>query len=226
MRLEETQSKRQGGRHSQLVTWVFAIVCIFLLSACFIANCFVTYHNFLRKRGMQRFKLPEYHMKLTCIREESGLKGDTWNCCPIGWKGFQSNCYIPFNDNKTWAESERNCSEMGAHLATISTEAEQMRIWKVNGTGWTRHHLIHTWHSGMRMNLTTFRKKTVWSLLMPKINGPGMIFLVTLRQVEFVRYLEQDSTRNLQSDSCDGKEQPNQAGKNVKHHLNRENVES
>ncbi|XP_048643791.1 C-type lectin domain family 4 member D isoform X7 [Marmota marmota marmota] len=90
MRLEETQSKRQGGRHSQLVTWVFAIVCIFLLSACFIANCF-----------------------------------DTWNCCPIGWKGFQSNCYIPFNDNKTWAESERNCSEMGAHLATISTEAEQ-----------------------------------------------------------------------------------------------------
>ncbi|XP_048643790.1 C-type lectin domain family 4 member D isoform X6 [Marmota marmota marmota] len=191
MRLEETQSKRQGGRHSQLVTWVFAIVCIFLLSACFIANCF-----------------------------------DTWNCCPIGWKGFQSNCYIPFNDNKTWAESERNCSEMGAHLATISTEAEQMRIWKVNGTGWTRHHLIHTWHSGMRMNLTTFRKKTVWSLLMTKINGPGMIFLVTLRQVEFVRYLEQDSTRNLQSDSCDGKEQPNQAGQNVKHHSNRENVES
>ncbi|XP_046295989.1 C-type lectin domain family 4 member D isoform X4 [Marmota monax] len=192
MRLEETQSKRQGGRHSQLVTWVSAIVCIFLLSACFIANCF----------------------------------GGTWNCCPIGWKGFQSNCYIPFNDNKTWAESERNCSEMGAHLATISTEAEQMRIWKVNGTGWTRHHLIHTWHSGMRMNLTTFRKKTVWSLLMPKINGPGMIFLVTLRQVEFVRYLEQDSTRNLQSDSCDGKEQPNQAGQNVKHHSNRENVES
>uniref|UniRef100_A0A8D2IDR8 Uncharacterized protein n=1 Tax=Urocitellus parryii TaxID=9999 RepID=A0A8D2IDR8_UROPR len=75
MRLEETQSKRQGGQHSQLVTWVFAIVCIFLLSACFIANCFVTYHIFLRKRGMQRFKLPEYHMKLTCIREESGLKG-------------------------------------------------------------------------------------------------------------------------------------------------------
>ncbi|XP_076708731.1 C-type lectin domain family 4 member D-like [Callospermophilus lateralis] len=128
MKLEETQSKRQGGRHSQLVTWVFAIVCISLLSACFIENCFVTYNNFLRKRGMQRFKLPEYHMKLTCIREESGLKGidrDTWNCCPIGWEGFQSNCYLPFNDNKTWAESERNCSEMGAHLATISTEAEQ-----------------------------------------------------------------------------------------------------
>ncbi|MBZ3883244.1 C-type lectin domain family 4 member D, partial [Sciurus carolinensis] len=50
---------------------------------------------------------------------------DTWNCCPIGWQVFQSECYFPFNDNKTWAESEKNCSGMGAHLATISTEAEQ-----------------------------------------------------------------------------------------------------
>uniref|UniRef100_A0A8D2AFQ5 C-type lectin domain family 4 member D n=1 Tax=Sciurus vulgaris TaxID=55149 RepID=A0A8D2AFQ5_SCIVU len=116
----------QGGRHSQLITWVFAIVFVALLSACFIANCFVTYHNSLRcKRGTQGFKLPEYHMQLTCIKEESVLKGDTWNCCPIGWKVFQSECYFPFNDNKTWAESEKNCSGMGAHLATISTEAEQ-----------------------------------------------------------------------------------------------------
>ncbi|XP_064447688.1 C-type lectin domain family 4 member D-like isoform X2 [Mirounga angustirostris] len=48
----------------------------------------------------------------------------TWNCCPFGWRAFQSNCYFPLNDNKTWAESKRNCTSMGAHLATISTEAE------------------------------------------------------------------------------------------------------
>ncbi|XP_012368365.1 C-type lectin domain family 4 member D [Octodon degus] len=49
------------------------------------------------------------------------------NClgCPDGWRVFQSNYYFPFHDNKTWAESERNCSGMGAHLASILSEAEQ-----------------------------------------------------------------------------------------------------
>uniref|UniRef100_A0A4X1TQT0 C-type lectin domain-containing protein n=1 Tax=Sus scrofa TaxID=9823 RepID=A0A4X1TQT0_PIG len=47
------------------------------------------------------------------------------NCCPEGWRAFQSNCYFAFHDSKTWAQSERNCTELGAHLATISTEAEQ-----------------------------------------------------------------------------------------------------
>ncbi|KAM6162675.1 C-type lectin domain family 4 member D [Erethizon dorsatum] len=51
--------------------------------------------------------------------------GGTWTCCPVGWRGFQSNCYFPFHDNNTWAESERNCSGMGAHLASIISEAEQ-----------------------------------------------------------------------------------------------------
>ncbi|XP_034501666.1 C-type lectin domain family 4 member D isoform X5 [Ailuropoda melanoleuca] len=50
--------------------------------------------------------------------------GSTWNCCPFGWRAFQSNCYFPLNDNKTWGESERSCTNMGAHLAIISTEAE------------------------------------------------------------------------------------------------------
>lgn len=52
--------------------------------------------------------------------------GSTWSCCPVGWRTLQSNCYFPLTDNKTWAESERNCSGMGAHLTTISTEAEQV----------------------------------------------------------------------------------------------------
>lgn len=52
--------------------------------------------------------------------------GGTWNCCPVGWRAFQSNCYFPFNDNKTWAQSESHCSGMGGHLATISTGAEQV----------------------------------------------------------------------------------------------------
>ncbi|XP_004869552.1 C-type lectin domain family 4 member D isoform X1 [Heterocephalus glaber] len=124
MRLVEPQ--RKGCQHSQMVLWVVASVFITLLGACFIANCLVTHHNFVCcRRGTNMFKLPEYHRKLTCIRQTSGQKGDTWNCCPAGWRASQSNCFFPFNDNMTWADSERNCSGMGAHLASIVSDAEQ-----------------------------------------------------------------------------------------------------
>lgn len=124
MEQEEPQNK-QGGQHIQLIPWAVAVVFISLLSACFIASCLVT-HNLLHcQRSMRVFKLPRNPMNLTCIGEKSEMKGGTWNCCPVGWRPFQSNCYFPLNDNKTWVESERNCTGLGAHLATISTEAEQ-----------------------------------------------------------------------------------------------------
>ncbi|KAM7115143.1 C-type lectin domain family 4 member D isoform 1-T3 [Molossus nigricans] len=122
---EEPQNK-QGCQHFQLIPGVIAIVFISLLSACFIASCLVTHNNLLRcKKNMGMFKSPEHSTKLTCINEQSEVKGNTWNCCPVGWRAFQSNCYLPLNDKKTWVEGERNCIELVAHLATISTEAEQ-----------------------------------------------------------------------------------------------------
>lgn len=47
-------------------------------------------------------------------------------------------------------------------------------------------------------------RKIVLSLLMTKTYGAGMIFLVTWRQVGFARYLEQCSSKNLQSGLPDG----------------------
>ncbi|XP_010606079.1 C-type lectin domain family 4 member D isoform X1 [Fukomys damarensis] len=120
------EPQRKECQHSQITPRVVAAVFISLLAACFIASCLVTHHSFPRcRRGTKMFKLPEYHRKLTCIWEASGQKAGTWNCCPAGWRAFQSHCYFPLNDNKTWAESERNCSGMGAHLASIVSEAEQ-----------------------------------------------------------------------------------------------------
>ncbi|XP_051011608.1 C-type lectin domain family 4 member D [Acomys russatus] len=116
----------KAARHPQLIPWVFAVVFISLLSACFITSCLVTHRYSLRwKKGGG--KLSDSQTELTCIREgpELGAAGGTWTCCPVSWKAFQSNCYFPFNDNQTWHESERNCSGMRAHLATINTEAEQ-----------------------------------------------------------------------------------------------------
>ncbi|XP_074259222.1 C-type lectin domain family 4 member D isoform X2 [Saimiri boliviensis] len=130
MGLEKPQSKllMEGGMHFQLIPWVIAIVFILLLGSCFIASCLVTHHNFSRCKRGTGVNMLEHHAKLTCIKEKSELKsaeGSTWSCCPVGWRAFQSNCYFPLTDNKTWAESERNCSGMRAHLMTISTEAEQ-----------------------------------------------------------------------------------------------------
>ncbi|XP_037588678.1 C-type lectin domain family 4 member D isoform X1 [Cebus imitator] len=131
MGLEKPQSKllMEGGMYFQLIPWVVAIVCILLLGSCFIASCLVTHHNFSRCKRSTGVNKLEHHAKLTCIKEKSELKsaeGSTWNCCPVGWRAFQSSCYFPLTDNKTWAESERNCSGMSAHLMTISTEAEQV----------------------------------------------------------------------------------------------------
>ena len=67
-----------------------------------------------------------WHAPLDSIFLSIFTWGGTWNCCPVGWRAFQSNCYFPFNDNKTWAQSESHCSGMGGHLATISTGAEQV----------------------------------------------------------------------------------------------------
>ncbi|XP_023404840.1 C-type lectin domain family 4 member D [Loxodonta africana] len=121
MMVEEPQSRRD--RHPKLIPWTIAVVFISLLSACFITSCLVTHRNFLRcERGTRGLK---YHSKLTCNKENSKLKGSTWNCCPVDWRAFQSNCYIILNDKKTWDESVKNCTGMGANLVTISTEAEQ-----------------------------------------------------------------------------------------------------
>ncbi|XP_036721763.1 C-type lectin domain family 4 member D-like [Balaenoptera musculus] len=123
---EEPQNKLEGSQHSQLIPWAIAIFFTSLLSACFTESCVVTQHNFLCcKKGMGVLGLPKHHPKLTCFREKPEWKGGTWNCCLVGWRVFQSNCYFPFNDNKTWAQSESHCMGMGAHWATISTEAEQ-----------------------------------------------------------------------------------------------------
>ncbi|XP_006875555.1 PREDICTED: C-type lectin domain family 4 member D [Chrysochloris asiatica] len=125
MVIEESHSKK-AYRHPKLLIWIIAVVFISLLSACFIASCLVTHHNFLRcEAGPRKFKLPDYYSKLTCTGKNSELKGLTWNCCPAGWRVFQSNCYIFLTDNKTWHESAQNCTGMGANLVTISTEAEQ-----------------------------------------------------------------------------------------------------
>ncbi|NXF70871.1 CLC4E protein, partial [Sclerurus mexicanus] len=50
-----------------------------------------------------------------------------WVCCPKGWKRFQKSCYFLSPDKMSWDESEKNCTEMGSHLAVINSREEQVR---------------------------------------------------------------------------------------------------
>ncbi|XP_075409237.1 C-type lectin domain family 4 member D [Tenrec ecaudatus] len=122
MVVEEPQTKRY--RHSGLLLWITVGVFISILSACFIASCFITHRNFARCSRGPRVSQKHY-TNMTCIGRTTQLKGSTWNCCPAGWRAFQANCYMTFNDRKTWDESFSNCTGAGANLVTISTDAEQ-----------------------------------------------------------------------------------------------------
>ncbi|XP_049737449.1 C-type lectin domain family 4 member C-like [Elephas maximus indicus] len=110
--------------------WPTAVVSLSLLSACFILSCLVNRDNSVyTKIGKKLFKLQdhqEYHSRLTCFNEGKGLKD--WHCCPTPWSPFQSSCYFISTELKNWTDSEKNCSEMGAHLMTISTKDEQQFI--------------------------------------------------------------------------------------------------
>uniref|UniRef100_A0A493T206 C-type lectin domain-containing protein n=1 Tax=Anas platyrhynchos platyrhynchos TaxID=8840 RepID=A0A493T206_ANAPP len=54
------------------------------------------------------------------------ILGDSWKCCPEGWRPFQESCYYFSDDQMPWNESKKNCSGMGSQLVVINTEAEQV----------------------------------------------------------------------------------------------------
>ncbi|XP_049738339.1 C-type lectin domain family 4 member A-like [Elephas maximus indicus] len=49
-------------------------------------------------------------------------------CCPVNWIISNTSCYFISSEAKTWTESEKNCTGMGAHLVVINTKEEQLLI--------------------------------------------------------------------------------------------------
>ncbi|KAI7811197.1 ladderlectin [Triplophysa rosa] len=42
--------------------------------------------------------------------------------CPSGWQKFGSQCFKFFKEQKTWAEAEQHCIELGGNLASIHSQ--------------------------------------------------------------------------------------------------------
>uniref|UniRef100_A0A3B4FU29 Aggrecan core protein n=1 Tax=Pundamilia nyererei TaxID=303518 RepID=A0A3B4FU29_9CICH len=45
--------------------------------------------------------------------------------CPDDWVEFMGSCYRHFTGRDTWAEAEKHCQELNAHLVSISSQEEQ-----------------------------------------------------------------------------------------------------
>ncbi|XP_006903196.1 PREDICTED: C-type lectin domain family 4 member A isoform X2 [Elephantulus edwardii] len=53
-----------------------------------------------------------------------------WGCCPEHWMDSNTSCYFIPAESKTWTDSKKKCTEMGAHLLVINSREEQQFISK------------------------------------------------------------------------------------------------
>ncbi|XP_075838955.1 C-type lectin domain family 6 member A-like isoform X2 [Microtus pennsylvanicus] len=124
--VQERQARGRGkGVCWSLRLWSAAMVCIVLLSGCFVLSCVVTYQFAMDKPGTRLSELHTYHSSLSCFSEGTWVSEKVWGCCPSQWKSFGSSCYHISTDKNIWNISEQKCTKMGAHLVVINTEAEQ-----------------------------------------------------------------------------------------------------
>ncbi|XP_054552798.1 C-type lectin domain family 4 member A-like [Talpa occidentalis] len=98
---------------------VAALLIFILLAISFLIALIVVSQEHFRASS----ELEEISRK---IKEESN-RGSHRNCscCPKHWKAFGSSCYFISVEEKTWPESEKNCSAMQAHLLVVTTKEEQ-----------------------------------------------------------------------------------------------------
>uniref|UniRef100_A0A8C9PN57 C-type lectin domain-containing protein n=1 Tax=Spermophilus dauricus TaxID=99837 RepID=A0A8C9PN57_SPEDA len=95
----------------------------------------VTYHFAGDKYDKRLSEFHIYHSTLTCF-SEGLLKNKfwgVWSCCPKNWKSFSSSCYFISSKQRSWKESQENCSTMEAHLVVINSKEEQdFLTWNLN----------------------------------------------------------------------------------------------
>ncbi|ELW67614.1 C-type lectin domain family 4 member A [Tupaia chinensis] len=107
------------------------LLLLLLLAASFLLGVVIF---FKKSQCLEEKKTTEelIHTKLECMvkkltKEDAHPSNaqKVWSCCPKNWKSFGSNCYFVSTESKSWSESERSCSQMGAHLLVINSKAEQ-----------------------------------------------------------------------------------------------------
>ncbi|XP_071489144.1 echinoidin-like [Diadema antillarum] len=61
---------------------------------------------------------------LVVLASYMAVGGQAFGCCPEYWTGFHGSCYRLFLVKKNWQEAENHCVELGGHLTSVLSEAE------------------------------------------------------------------------------------------------------
>ncbi|XP_068811457.1 C-type lectin domain family 4 member D isoform X4 [Struthio camelus] len=101
-----------------LISLLLLLVCITLVITLLVTNFS---HSHEEPKALQ-----QNATELLCISAMPQSKGQSWMCCPVGWRLFQKGCYYKSTDSMSWNNSKQNCTGMGSHLVVIDTEAEQV----------------------------------------------------------------------------------------------------
>jgi hypothetical protein len=56
----------------------------------------------------------------------------TTQLCQQGWSEFRGHCYMFINTPLDWANAEKNCVQMGAHLASTHSWDEQVFVFNLS----------------------------------------------------------------------------------------------
>ncbi|KAL4005431.1 hypothetical protein ACER0C_005144 [Sarotherodon galilaeus] len=68
--------------------------------------------------------VPSVSLVTPAVVEEPEVKKAVQDC-PDDWVEFMGSCYRHFTQRDTWAEAEKHCQELNAHLVSISSQEEQ-----------------------------------------------------------------------------------------------------
>ncbi|XP_014442582.1 C-type lectin domain family 4 member A-like isoform X2 [Tupaia chinensis] len=125
---ENTTPHKSNHGFSKLL---FASLLIFLLLTISFCIAFIIFfQKYSQLSEKKRITKEPIHTALECLKKNRTMQERVWSCCPKNWKSFGSSCYFVSTEQKSWQESEKNCSGMGAHLLVINSQEEQEFITK------------------------------------------------------------------------------------------------
>lgn len=123
--LNEKSSPQRSNFRCSKVLFPSLLTLLLLLAISFLMAFIIFFQKYSQLLKEKKTLKELTHTALECMKENLTVEEKDWSCCPKKWKSFSLNCYFISTEVKNWIESEKNCSEMKAHLLVINSKDEQ-----------------------------------------------------------------------------------------------------